>query len=96
MATYSDQTWRQLKGLSVQRLENALKRDGWERERNKGRQGKKGANTLAYRHPDRSPERNRVVLHPHPKKTMSPNLLKLLLDKIGWDESDLRRLKLIK
>ena len=71
-------------------------KDGWERETHKGRQGKKGANTLAYRHPDRPPSKNRVVIHFHPKKTMGPDLLKGLLKRIDWSEDDLRRLKLIK
>ncbi len=38
----------------------------------------------------------RVVIHYHPNKTYSPKLLKKLLSDCGWDESDLKRLKLIK
>ena len=37
-----------------------------------------------------------VTLHVHPKKTMGPGLVKKLLEDIGWDEADMRRLKLIK
>jgi len=37
-----------------------------------------------------------VVIHYHPRKTYGPGLLKGLLADIGWDEKDLKRLKLIK
>ncbi len=96
MVPYTSQTWSQLKGITTKELQNALERDGWELQKNKGLRGKKGANTLAYRHPERPSAENRVVLHPHPKKTMGANLLKQLLATIGWDEDDLRRLKLVK
>ena len=96
MATYTRAVWGQIKGVTLQKLQRAMQRDGWVLETNKGREGKKGANTLAYRHPDRPAEKNRIVLHPHPKKTFSPNLLKFLLDELEWDEDDLRRLKLVK
>ena len=85
-----------MKNTTAQNLMKALERDGWERERNKGKQGKRGASTIAYRHPQRPTGQNRIVLHPHPKKTMGANLLKGLIDATGWDEDDLRRVKLIK
>lgn len=96
MATYPKAAWEQLKNKTVQDLDKALKRDGWELERNKGRQGKKGASTIAYRHPQRPAGKNRIVLHPHPKKTMNAGLLKDLIEAAGWNEEDLSRLKLIK
>ncbi len=96
MATYRRQVWNQVKSITSQELMRALERDGWESQGSKGRRGKKGANTIAYRHPEKPPERNRVVIHPHPKKTMSPGLLKDILDCIGWTEEDLVRLRLVK
>lgn len=97
MPPYRPQVWSQIKNLTTQELIRALERDGWQKQTQKGRRGKKGASTLAYRHPHRPPDKNRVVIHPHPKKTMGPKLLKqLLVDYIGWTEEDLARLKLIK
>ena len=96
MATYSKAVWQQLKNTTIQDLDKAIRMDGWELEKNKGRQGKKGANTLSYRHPERPTTENKIVLHPHPKKTMGAGLLKGLIEAAGWDEDDLRRLKLIK
>lgn len=96
MPIYSQRAWDQLRGITSQRLERALKRDGWEIQKGKGRRGKKGASTLTYRHPSRPTDRNKVVVHPHPKKTMGPSLLKELLDCIGWTEQDLKDLRLIK
>ena len=48
MPTYPQSVWDQLKGITTQKLESALKRDGWEIQKDKGRRGKKGANTLTY------------------------------------------------
>lgn len=39
--------------------------------------------------------RTRVIIHYHPRKTYGPNLLKSLLDDIGWNERDLLRIGLI-
>ena len=96
MPDYSRKTWNQLRNITSDNLIAALERDGWERERNKGRRGKKGESTLTYRHPDRPAGSNIVVIHPHPKKTMGESLLKMLLDCIGWTEDDLVRLRLVK
>ena len=96
MPPYSQQAWDQIRAITSRRLVRALERDGWERQKRKGRRGKKGANTLTYRHPSRPLVQNKVVIHPHPKKTMSAGLLKELLDCIGWTEADLVRLGLIK
>ena len=97
MPPYQQAVWDQLKNVTSQQVIRALVRDGWVKVENKGRQGKKGSNTLTYRHPDRPPNANRVVIHPHPKKTMGGSLVKeLLLSCIGWTEDDLVRVKLIK
>lgn len=66
----------------------ALLRDGWTREQSKGA-------VQAFRQPEGG-ENRRVTMHVHPKKTMDAKLLKGLITDIGWDEADLRRLRLIK
>lgn len=45
-----------------------------------------------YRHPDG----RRVGIHYHPQKTYGANMLRALLNDIGWTPADMRRLKLIK
>lgn len=94
MPSYRRVVWDQVKNITAQDLIRALERDGWERQTAKGRQRKKGSNTLTYRHPDKPGDQNKVVIHPHPKKTMGASLLKDILDRIGWTEQDLARLKL--
>ena len=84
MTSFPKGVWDQLKNKTIQDIASALERDGWEREI------KSGA-THPYRHSDG----RRVVLHIHPKATKGPRTLKGLIDDIGWDESDLARLKLI-
>ncbi len=43
------------------------------------------------------PPRRRLAIHVHHKSdTMGPELLKTLLNNTGWDESDIKRLKLVK
>ena len=83
---YPSHIWSQLKNITADELIKALKRDDWARI-----ETKRGA-TLGFRHPDR----RYVVIHYHPKKTYAAGLLKDLLADIGWNEKDLRRLKLIK
>lgn len=79
--------WNQIKNITCTELISALERDKWERD------GIQGA-TQVYRNPTTG---GRVVIHYHPRKTYSsPKLLKSLINDIGWNESDLRRLKLIK
>jgi predicted RNA binding protein YcfA (HicA-like mRNA interferase family) len=82
---YSKRIWEQLKNLTADELISALKRDGWQPDECRG----------AF-HPFIDPAtRNRIIIHYHPQKTYGPNLLKGLLDDIGWTEEDLKRLKLI-
>ncbi|MBA7689326.1 hypothetical protein ES703_97832 [subsurface metagenome] len=79
--------WNQLKNLTCDRIMSALERDGWIRDITRGA-------TLAYLNRDKN---RRVVIHYHPKKTYSnAKLLRGLLKDIGWNEKDLKRLKLIK
>jgi len=77
--------WNQLKNITADELERALERDGWELDEGRG-------SIQVYRHADG----RRVSVHYHPVKTFGPNLLKALFDDIGWTETDLKRLKLIK
>lgn len=83
---FSSSAWDQLKNKTADDLIAALKRDEWTLEPEC-----KGA-IQVYR----SPSGERVGIHYHPKKTYGPKLLKGLLADIGWDEDDLKRLKLIK
>ena len=81
---FSKRTWDQLKSVTSKELISALTRDGWAREITRGA-------TQAY-----YKEGRRVVIHNHPKKTYGPKTLKAILSDIGWNEDDLRRLKLIR
>lgn len=84
---YSKNVWNQLKGLTVERLMKALKKDGWVEEPTVGA-------TIPFRHPG---TKKIVVIHYHPKKTYrNPGLLKGILDVIGWSEKEMKNLKLIK
>lgn len=82
---YSKQAWDQLKSKSPEDLMAALERDGATRDVTRGA-------IQVYRYP----HGKRVTIHYHPRKTYPPGLLKDLLNDIGWNENDLRRLKLIK
>jgi predicted RNA binding protein YcfA (HicA-like mRNA interferase family) len=84
---YSANVWNQLKNTTADELIGALVKDGWELE-----PGCIGA-IQVYRNPKSG---DRVSVHWHPKKTYGPKLLKGLLDDIGWSETDMKKLKLIK
>lgn len=62
----------------------ALRKDGWELDSTKG--------SIHTFHK----AGNRVQIHFHPGKTFGPNMLKAILADIGWTESEMRALKLIK
>ncbi len=79
----------QLKNLTAENLINALLKDGWERE------NKRGAIQRFY-HPNRDNDKNRITIHYHPKKTYGIKLLETLIENAGWNEKDLKRLKLIR
>lgn len=87
---FSANVWGQLKNKTADELISALKRDGWDLE-----PGCKGA-IQVYRKAHASSETRRIGIHYHPKKVYGPKLLKSLLEDIGWTESDLKKLKLIK
>ena len=81
---FRKRTWDQLKNITSKKLISALTLDGWVRDITRGA-------TQAY-----YKEGRRVVIHHHPKKTYGPKTLKAILSDIGWNEDDLRRLKLIR
>ncbi len=83
--TFSKQVWDQLKGRSADELIAALLRDRWTEDMARG-------SIRVYRHRDG----RRVAIHYHPNKTFGRRLLNDLLTDIGWSESDLRRLKLMR
>jgi predicted RNA binding protein YcfA (HicA-like mRNA interferase family) len=80
--------WKQIKNLTKDDLIAALLRDGWKKD-----PASRNA-TISYIK-EGTPNK-RVVIHYHPGQTCGPGLLKALLADIGWNEKDLRRLKLIK
>ena len=81
--------WDQIKAISRAEFIRALERDEWESE------GKRGA-TLGYVKNPGTQFARRVVVHYHPRRTFSRNVLKNLLEDTGWKELDLIRLKLIR
>jgi predicted RNA binding protein YcfA (HicA-like mRNA interferase family) len=83
---FSSSVWDQLKNKTADQLISALERDGWELEPDCT------GGIQVYR----NPQGQRVGIHYHPHKTYGPKLLKGLLADIGWDEKDMRRLKLVK
>jgi predicted RNA binding protein YcfA (HicA-like mRNA interferase family) len=76
--------WAQLKNITADEFIRALENDGWKQR------GGSGARRVFLK------DRNLVSIHYHPKKTYGRNMLKDLLKDIGWNENDLKRLKLIK
>jgi predicted RNA binding protein YcfA (HicA-like mRNA interferase family) len=79
----------QLKGRTADDLISALKKDGYVND-----PASRDA-TIAYIK-KATGSNKRIVVHYHPGKTYGPNLLKALLDDIGWTEADMRRVRLIK
>ncbi len=86
---FSPNVWNQLKNVTADDLMSALARDRSVLDNTHGA-------VLVYVKRDAGGSRARVAIHYHPRKTYGPKLLRGLLDDIGWTESDLRRLKLIK
>jgi len=83
---FPDHIWKQLKNITTRKLVSALGKDGFILD-------KVIRTERIYRHPDG----RKVTIHYHTgNETYGKGLLKSLLVDIGWLESDLRRLKLIK
>ena len=84
---FSANVWSQLKNLTADDLIGALERDGWQRDTGRG---------AIFAYVKSGNPSKRVTVHYHPRKTYGPKLLKNLLADIGWNDADLRRLRLIK
>lgn len=82
---FSKNVWDQLKGITADDIIKALKKDNWELDT------KRGAEQIY-----RKNNGKRVSIHYHPNKTFGPKLLKNLLEDIGWNEQQMKKLKLIK
>ena len=83
------EVWDQLKNITAGELKRALNKDqvnGWYPDET-------GSSATVYRN-DKT--RKIVSIHTHPHKTYSPGQLKALFNDIGWNEKDLKQLKLIK
>lgn len=75
-----------LRNTPVRALIRAIEQDGFQYKKRKGSQ-------RVYRHSDG----RRVVIHfHHAKETLPPGTLKDFLNGTKWNETDLKRLKLIK
>ena len=83
---FSKNTWDQLKGKTADDIITALLKGGFVLD-------EELRTERIYQHPDG----RRVSIHYHTgKQDYGPSLLKSLFDDIGWSESDMRKLKLIK
>jgi predicted RNA binding protein YcfA (HicA-like mRNA interferase family) len=81
--------WDQLKNITSGEILQALEKDrvnGWYSDET-------GSSAVVYR----NDTQGRIVsIHNHPHKNFGAKQLKELLKDIGWEENDLKRLKLIK
>lgn len=78
--------WSQLKNTTADELISALEKDG------AVKLGPHGGSAQFYR----LKSGLKIAIHYHPLKTYGPQMLSDLLEKTGWTEQDLKRLKLIK
>jgi predicted RNA binding protein YcfA (HicA-like mRNA interferase family) len=77
--------WAQIKNITADRLISALEKDGWELHPTGGSSRRVFVKGLKL-----------VSVHYHPHKGYGPEMLKDLVSDIGWTETDLKRLRLIK
>ena len=75
--------------MACERLMKALEDDAWEKQKVTG-------NRHPFKKEGNKGKAERVVIHYHKNKTYGQNLLKGLLEDIGWTTEDLVHLKLIK
>ena len=94
MPSLPKEIWDQIKNTTKKDWIKAIKRDGWVRKENKGK--RKGAGTLAFRHPDKDGDVNRIVIHFHPKQTVARAFIHDMITRLGWDECKLRELGMVK
>ena len=73
------------RGITARTIIDALQQDGFQLSRTKG-------SHRIYRHGD---GRRTVVAYHRLSDTFAIGTLKGMIDDIGWDENDLKRLKLI-
>lgn len=85
MSSYPPNIWNQLKNITADEIIGCLKKTGWEQDTKIGP-------IYVFRHHGGK----RVTIHYHPHKTYQANLLKHLLDDIGWTDKQMRDIKLIK
>ena len=76
--------WAQLKNITADELIRALENDGWKLR------GGSGSRRIYLK------GLKLASIHYHPKKSYGRDLLRDLLIDIGWNEEDLKRLKLVK
>jgi predicted RNA binding protein YcfA (HicA-like mRNA interferase family) len=76
--------WSQLKAINSGKLIAALRNDGWAERAS-------GGSAIIFKK-----QKRKVSIHSHPQKEYGPKQLRELFKDIGWNEQDLKRLKLIK
>lgn len=86
MGAFSPHVWAQLKSITADDLIAALGRARFTLDPCSG-----GSQRLYI-----GPNDEMVNVHYHPNKTFGPKLLKDLLEDTGWDEKQMRAIKLIK
>jgi predicted RNA binding protein YcfA (HicA-like mRNA interferase family) len=79
------QIWAQLKNITTDELINALENDGAVLDDSHG-------SARVYK----LKSGLKIAIHYHPSKTYGPQLPSDLLERTGWTEQDLKRLKLVK
>ncbi len=81
------QIWDQLKNKTADELIQALVKDGaiWDNPNS-------GSSSRVFK----LRSGFKVVIHYHPHKTYGSQMLNYLIEKTGWTDKDLKRLKLIK
>ena len=81
------QIWDQLKNKTADEIIQALQKDGaiWDNPLS-------GGSSRVYK----LKSGLKIAIHYHPHKTYGPKMLSDLIERTGWTEQDLKRLKLIK
>jgi predicted RNA binding protein YcfA (HicA-like mRNA interferase family) len=79
------ENWSQIRNITADELIRAIEKDGWKSHPT----GSGSRRVFVKKH-------KLISVHYHPHKVYGPDMLKDLLRDIGWDEKDMKRLKLIK
>jgi predicted RNA binding protein YcfA (HicA-like mRNA interferase family) len=89
VAPFSDHVWKQVKAVTREEFESALKRDGYVLDT----RSKQGAILVYWR----SHDGRRVTVHFHSHQGFSRHRLGEMLKDAGWTtDEDLRRVRLVK